>query len=67
MCDICNHFPCLNRCPNAPEPKMIGRCSLCGEIIIEGYEAYIDEQKSLFCSIKCACEKYEIHELDYEI
>ena len=41
MCDICQHSPCLSRCPNAPEPEKVYQCEHCGEDIIEG-EEYIE-------------------------
>lgn len=41
MCDICQHNPCLSRCPNAPEPAKVYRCEFCGEDIVEG-EEYIE-------------------------
>lgn len=40
MCEICHHIPCDSRCPNAPEPKPIYRCSECGEGICEGDEYF---------------------------
>lgn len=41
MCDICRQTPCHSRCPNAPEPKPVKRCCLCGEGIYEGDEYLI--------------------------
>ena len=38
MCDICLHTPCHSQCPNAPEPKSIGKCKYCDEPIYVGDE-----------------------------
>lgn len=38
MCDICQHNPCLSRCPNSPEPEKVYQCECCGEDIVEGEE-----------------------------
>ena len=36
MCEICHNSPCLNLCPNAPEPPAVYVCSGCSEPIYEG-------------------------------
>lgn len=38
MCQICRHSPCLNGCPNAPDPPAVTTCRKCGEPITPGYE-----------------------------
>ena len=40
MCIECRTYPCHPRCPNAPEPPVIGLCCRCGEEIHEGDEIY---------------------------
>lgn len=40
MCSLCRQIPCHPRCPNAPEPVPIMRCSECGEGIFEGDKYY---------------------------
>ena len=41
MCDLCNSYPHLPGCPNAPEPKGLTRCDECGEPIYDG-EEYVE-------------------------
>ena len=48
MCELCHHSPCLNRCPNAPDPKHVFICSDCGESICIGDE-YYDIMGEQFC------------------
>ena len=48
MCDICRQTPCHPRCPNAPEPKPVERCCLCGEGIYEGDE-YLNTTDGCVC------------------
>jgi hypothetical protein len=38
MCSICLHAECPSSCPNAPEPKIITLCAICGGNISEGEE-----------------------------
>lgn len=38
MCAVCGQNPCNPRCPNAPEPEAVTRCSRCGEEIMPGYK-----------------------------
>lgn len=49
MCEICNQNPCHPRCPNAPEPKVVKICFLCGEFIQEGDEYFEIEGESYCC------------------
>lgn len=60
VCDICFSNPCLNRCPNAPEPKVRGYCERCGEGLREDYEYYTDNENKKFCSDDCALEYHGI-------
>ena len=36
MCEFCHQSICPPRCPNADEPKVVYRCSHCGESITAG-------------------------------
>ena len=47
MCDICNSTPCLDGCPNKPEPNSIGECIECCKPIYIG-ENYAIIQGELF-------------------
>ena len=38
MCSECWQTPCSSRCPNAPEPTAIEKCSCCNEGIVHGEE-----------------------------
>ena len=55
MCEYCHwttgHHP---RCPNAPEPEILGQCEQCGEDLVDGYEYYSDNEDNTFCSEECA-------------
>ena len=51
MCSICLQFPCNFRCPNAPEPKAVYRCSVCGEGIFR-WQKYFETAKGYICD-KC--------------
>lgn len=69
MCEICHSNPCLSRCPNAPEPKVRGRCEKCGKELREDYEYYTDNEGNKFCSDDCALEYHGIKSqewTDYE-
>ncbi len=61
MCEYCyystGHHPL---CPNAPEPKIKGRCEWCGEELREDYEYYTDNENNKFCSVDCALEYHGI-------
>lgn len=61
MCEYChqspNHHP---QCPNAPEPKVRGRCKQCGDVLREDYEYVKDNNENKFCSEDCAIEYYGI-------
>lgn len=49
MCEICNQMPCHPRCPNAPEPKIIEVCVVCGQEIREG-EEYFEMEGQSYCT-----------------
>lgn len=38
MCDLCLHFPCVDGCPNGPEPEIVETCPICNDSIYEGEE-----------------------------
>ena len=59
MCDICRQTPCHPRCPNAPEPKPVERCCLCGEGIYEGDEYLITTDG---CVCKDCLEDFSINQ-----
>ena len=60
MCKECLQTPCDSRCPNAPEPNVMGRCAQCGEELREDYEYYIDNFDNEFCCEDCALEYYGV-------
>lgn len=64
MCDICQSFPCLPRCPNFDNYKSVGRCANCGDVIYSCYEFYTDKEKNLFCTEECAIDFYGIKNAD---
>lgn len=64
MCEICLRTPCHPRCPNAKEPKIIGRCEYCGDPIYEGYEHWVDDEGNKYDSRTCAELYYGIREVD---
>ncbi len=66
MCEICHSSPCLNLCPNAPEPKTRGRCEQCGAELREDYEYYTDNEDNKFCSDDCALEYHGIKSKEWE-
>lgn len=66
MCEICHSVPCLNRCPNAPEPKVRGYCEKCGDDLREDYEYYADNEGNKFCSYECALEYHEIKSMEWD-
>lgn len=66
MCNICLSTPCLNRCPNAPEPKVRGYCGQCGMELREDYEYFIDNEDNNFCSDECAKEYHGIKSKEWE-
>ncbi len=43
-------------------PKFIGECAECGEAIYFGYDHYIDENGTKFCSVDCALKGHGITE-----
>ena len=59
MCEICRQTPCHPRCPNAPEPKPVKRCCLCGEGIYEGDEYLITTDG---CVCKDCLEDFSINQ-----
>ncbi len=50
MCEICLHFPCDPRCPNAPDPPTVYVCSGCGDNIVDGQE-YYEIMGEQFCEV----------------
>lgn len=68
MCEICRNHPCLSRCPNAPEPKIMGFCLQCSEELREDYEYSKDNEGNKFCSDECAIKYHgiESEKWDYE-
>lgn len=48
MCAMCGSYPCVNRCPNAPEPKPVYTCSWCNEPIFEE-DKYMDTADGPVC------------------
>ena len=60
MCKICRSYPCVSRCPNAPEPPLFAECEGCSEVIYDGDEYYaVGDYK--FCE---ACVSYRTAEVD---
>lgn len=66
MCFECLHSPCNPRCPNAPNPEIIGYCDHCGEVMTCGDEIYTDICGNKYCSFDCACNYNGIRIWDYE-
>ena len=66
MCRECRQFPCHPRCPNAPDPRVRGRCEQCGDELREDYEYYIDNNDNKFCSDDCALEYYGIKSMEWD-
>lgn len=60
MCNECRQMPCHPLCPNAPEPKVRGRCRQCEKEMREDYVYYIDNEDNKFCSDDCALEYHGI-------
>ena len=48
MCELCKHFPCDFRCPNASEPLIAYYCDECGEPIYDG-EIYYKIGEDFYC------------------
>ena len=63
MCDICQSYPCLSRCPNYKEKK-VGECQWCGNDIYDRCEIFQDNEGNIFCSKDCAIDFHGIKELD---
>lgn len=40
MCAMCGGYPCVSRCPNAPEPMPVYSCCKCGAGIQDGGKYY---------------------------
>ena len=66
MCEYCHQSPHDCRCPNAPDPKIRGRCDRCGEELIEAYEYYTDEEDNVFCSEDCAIMYHGIKSKEWD-
>jgi hypothetical protein len=61
MCDVCHYTPCLNGCPNQPEPEAVYTCSSCKEGIFDG-EEYAEIDGSYY-HLECLNDNYTIREL----
>lgn len=48
MCAMCGSYPCVSRCPNAPEPKPVYVCEKCGYGIFEE-DKYYDSPEGYIC------------------
>jgi hypothetical protein len=66
MCSECQQTPCHSRCPNAPDPKVKGRCIRCGDELREDYQYYTDNYGNEFCSDDCAIEHHGIKSKDWD-
>lgn len=53
MCAMCGSYPCVSRCPNAPEPVPVYKCCKCGDGIHDG-EKYYDGPEGHVC--ECCLE-----------
>jgi hypothetical protein len=54
LCIECLKDPCDPRCPNAEQPKIIGRCKYCSsEIYDYQKEVYGQAGVGLFCNLDC--------------
>ena len=60
MCNECRQTVCHPLCPNATEPKVMGRCAKCGDDLREDYVYYTDNENNKFCSDDCAMEYHGI-------
>lgn len=49
MCDVCLHYPCDPRCPNADPPREVYTCERCGGSIYEGEDYYSDVDGEDIC------------------
>ena len=65
-CEYCRQHPHHPRCPNAPEPKVMGYCEQCGEELREDYEYYTDNYDNKFCSEDCAKEYHGIKSKEWD-
>lgn len=48
MCADCMMSVCSSRCPNAPEPKAVSTCCMCGYGIFAG-DKYFDGPEGYVC------------------
>lgn len=48
MCAECRSYPCVSRCPNAPEPKPVHTCIKCKYGIFGG-EKFFDSSDGPIC------------------
>lgn len=63
MCEVCRHYPCDNRCPNAPEPPIFAHCEECGYEIYDGDE-YFEIDGKHYCQ-ECIDSCWRTAEVDY--
>ena len=54
------------RHPQAPQPRIMGRCKTCNEELREDYTYFTDENDQTFCCLECALEHYQIKEVEWE-
>lgn len=66
MCEICRSSPCDARCPNAPDPEIMGICNKCGEKLRADYTYFRDYDCNTFCSLECAAKYHGIRETEWD-
>lgn len=71
MCDLCRHEPCINNCPNAPNPIEMYTCDCCGGNIYDGEIYYkisdVPDVKTLIICEGCIRDaKYYAEYEEYE-
>jgi len=63
----CLQNPCHPRCPNAPNPEILGECTQCGDELTYGYPIYTDSEGNKFCGHNCADKYWGIKEWLYDL
>ena len=66
MCEYCHQYPHHPRCPNAPEPKVMGYCKQCNGELREDNEYCTDDNDNTFCSDECAMNYYGIRSKEWD-
>ena len=76
MCMECGQYPCHPRCPNAPEPAVVYKCTHCNGAIREGEdfveydgtyyheECYADKAPALAIEAECMTHFEEVEDDD---